>query len=330
MESSKQRQSMAVGCTGFRIFAAQYTTMSEIKTPTVVIGTRGSRLALWQANYVLDRLTALGVEARLEIIKTQGDKIQHLGFDKLEGKGFFTKEIEDSLLRGDVDLAVHSMKDLPTSQPDGLCITAVSSRANPTDSLIIRQEVIDQGATLRLPPNAVVGTSSARRKAQMLHLRPDVQLKDIRGNVPTRIKKLQEGQFDAILLASAGLERLQLEPEGVQVIRLHPREFVPAPAQGVLALQTCKDNLPIRRMLRHIHQSDVAILTNVERRLLQKMEGGCHIPLGAYCERDQMGNYHAYAAYAKSWDAPLVSINISSSTHFNLADDLYDRLQAQI
>ncbi|MEM9919313.1 MAG: hydroxymethylbilane synthase [Bacteroidota bacterium] len=301
--------------------------MSESTTKTIVIGTRGSRLALWQAEHTLAQLKAIGVEARLEIIKTQGDKIQHLGFDKLEGKGFFTKEIEDSLLRGDIDLAVHSMKDLPTSQPEGLCISAVSYRETPVDALLIRQDALREGVTLKLKPDAVVGTSSARRKAQMRDLCPGIELKDIRGNVPTRIKKLQEGQFDAIILAAAGLTRLGLTPENIEVIRLNPKEFVPAPAQGVLAFQTCADNLPIRRMLRHIHHPEVSVLTNVERKVLKMMEGGCHIPLGVYCERDNMGHYHAYGAYAESWNAPLTTARVSSSTHFKLAEQLYNRLR---
>ncbi len=157
------------------------------------IGTRGSKLALWQAHYTQAELARIGVESELVIIKTQGDLVQHLSFEKMEGKGFFTKEIEDALLRGDVDLAVHSMKDLPTSPPDGLVITAVSYRDNPSDWLIARPEALAKGEIFRLKKGAVVGTSAARRKAQMADYRPDVVLKDIRGNVPTRLEKLRAG-----------------------------------------------------------------------------------------------------------------------------------------
>ncbi|MEZ5023476.1 MAG: hydroxymethylbilane synthase [Chitinophagales bacterium] len=170
----------------------------------VIIGTRGSKLALWQAYFTKDKLEAAGYEVTINIIKTRGDQIQHLSFDKLEGKGFFTKEIEEALLNKEVDLAVHSCKDLPTESPEGLTLTAYSARAAAHDVLLIRKEGHDGKLELELKANAVVGTSSARRKAQIMSFRPDIELKDIRGNVPTRINKLREGQFDAILLAAAG------------------------------------------------------------------------------------------------------------------------------
>ena len=253
----------------------------------ITIGSRGSKLALWQSNFLMDQLTELGLQSDLSIIKTKGDRIQHLGFDKMEGKGFFTKEIEDALLRGDIDLAVHSLKDMPTSQPEGLALTAVSYREDPTDWLLIRKEKVTEGTVFTLPEGAIVGTSSARRKAQMLHFRPDVQLQDIRGNVPTRINKLREGQFDAILLAAAGITRLGLEPEltDLSIIKLNPKEFVPAPGQGVLAFQTLAGDISLRRQLKSIHHTEVAACTNVERKVLKLLGGGCHMPLGVYCER---------------------------------------------
>ena len=180
--------------------------MSEI-----VIGSRGSDLALWQAHHVKDRLTELGHNVTINIIKTQGDKIQHLSFDKLEGKGFFTKEIEAALLDGSIDLAVHSHKDLETNPPEDLIIGAVSNRANPADLLLIRKASADNSRKWNLKEGAIVGTSSARRKSQMLAYRSDVNLKDLRGNVPTRINKLREKQYDAILLAKAGVDRLELD-----------------------------------------------------------------------------------------------------------------------
>ena len=260
------------------------------------IGTRGSKLALWQAHFTQAELTKIGVESELVIIKTQGDLVQHLGFDKLEGKGFFTKEIEDALLRGEVDVAVHSLTDLPTAPPEGLVITAVSDREDPADWLLIRPEAVDATQVFRFREGATVGTSANRRKAQLLNYRPDAQLKDIRGNVPTRLEKLRSGDFDAIFLAAAGLVRLGLDLSDLYVVRLHPREFVPAPAQGVLAWQVNQSDLSTRRILKKLHHSDISTTTNVERRVLQLLDGGCQLPLGVHCERDASGYLHAFAA----------------------------------
>lgn len=295
---------------------------------TIRIGTRGSKLALWQAHFTQDQLKAIGVESELVIIKTRGDQIQHLGFDKMEGKGFFTKEIEDALLRGDIDVAVHSMKDLPTQSPEGLVITAVSYRENPADWLVIRKEEAVVDATLKLKENAVVGTSSARRKAQLLHFRPDIQLKDIRGNVPTRLNKLREGQFDGIVLAAAGLSRLEMDLSEFEVIKFSPKEFIPAPAQGVLAWQTNEKDVATRRIFKQLHQSNTSIATNVERRVLRLLDGGCQMPLGVYCEQDRAGNFHVWAALAEGWDQPLKTTRLSSSTHFQLAEQVFAQIKS--
>jgi hydroxymethylbilane synthase len=284
------------------------------------IGTRGSELALWQANYLQAELEKIGQSTSIHVIKTQGDRVQDLGFDKLEGKGFFTKEIEEALLAELVDLAVHSMKDLPTTAPDGLVTTAVSYRENPADWLLLRQDRREEGALLQLPAGAVVGTSSARRKAQLLDLRSDLQLRDIRGNVPTRVDKLRRGDFDAIMLAGAGIARLALYVSDLHLIKLNPKEFVPAPAQGVLAYQVRQADKPLRRILQQIHHPAVAACTNVERKVLRLLEGGCHMPLGVYCEKDPIGNYHVWAALADTWSSPLKRVRLSSSTHFELAD----------
>ena len=288
------------------------------------IGTRGSKLALWQAHYTQTELARIGVESELVIIKTQGDLVQHLSFEKMEGKGFFTKEIEDALLRGDVDLAVHSMKDLPTSPPEGLVITAVSYRDNPADWLIARPEALAQGEIFRLKKGAVVGTSAARRKAQMADYRPDVSLKDIRGNVPTRLEKLRQGDFDAIFLAAAGVSRLDLDLSGLEKIELHPREFVPAPAQGVLAWQTNRGDTATRLLLKKLHRPEVSAVTNVERRVLQLMDGGCQLPLGVHCERDASGHFHAFAACQVG--SEMRRVRLSSSTSFGMAESLVEML----
>lgn len=306
------------------IFARKEKTLDRI----IRIGTRGSKLALWQATFTQAQLSQVGIQSELVIIKTTGDQIQHLSFDKIEGKGFFTREIEEALLRGDVDMAVHSMKDLPTTQPEGLAITAVSYREDPADWLLVRPEMVEPGKLFQLKANPVIGTSSARRKAQMLDFRPDAQLKDIRGNVPTRIEKLRNGDFDAILLAAAGLTRLELDLSDLQIVKFNPREFVPAPAQGVLAFQTLKDDVEVRRLLQQIHHPEISAVTNVERKVLQLMEGGCHLPLGVYCERDAAGNYHVWAAMATHWDAPVKRVRLSSSTSFGLANQVIEKLKS--
>ena len=289
------------------------------------IGTRGSKLALWQAEFTRSELARIGVESELVIIKTQGDLIQHLSFDKLEGKGFFTKEIEDALLRGDIDLAVHSMKDLPTMPPEGLVITAVSYRDNPADWLIVRREAVDAQLIFKMKHGAVVGTSANRRKAQLIDFRPDVQLKDIRGNVPTRLEKLRSGDFDAIFLAAAGVTRLALDLSDFLLVELNPREFVPAPAQGVLAWQTNRDDTSTRLILKKLHHPEISACTNVERKVLQLMSGGCQLPLGVHCERDTSGYYHAFAACEV--DGTMRRARVSSSTNVGVAEQLIEMLR---
>jgi hydroxymethylbilane synthase len=289
------------------------------------IGTRGSKLALWQAHFTQAELQRIGVESELIIIKTKGDLVQHLSFDKMEGKGFFTKEIEDALLRGEVELAVHSMKDLPTTAPEGLATTAVSYRDNPADLLIIRPEAVEEGRIFRFREGAVVGTSANRRKAQLKDFRPDAVLKDVRGNVPTRVEKLRGGDFDAIFLAAAGISRLALDLSDLVVVELNPREFVPAPAQGVLAWQTNRDDHATRRLLKQLHHADVAACTNVERRVLQLMEGGCQLPLGVFCERDAQGNFHAHAAC--EIDGAVRRTRLSQSTNAGMAETIVRNLK---
>ncbi len=296
----------------------------------IIIGTRGSKLALWQAHFTKDNLEKMGIEVDIKIIKTRGDKIQHLSFDKIEGKGFFTKELEDALLNGQVDLAVHSMKDLPTESPEGLSIAGVSYRENPADWLVINKGQEDTSKVYQLKEKAVVGTSSARRKAILLDIRPDIDLKDIRGNVPTRLQKLKDGQFDAIVLAAAGLTRLDLDMSDFVVVKLNTKEFVPAPAQGVLAYQTCTADIETRKIIKHLHHSEVAAATNVERKVLNLLGGGCHMPLGVYCELDDKGYYHVWAAKAETWDGPVKRVRMSSGTSFELAEQVLAALNKAV
>ena len=254
------------------------------RTNSIIIGTRGSKLALWQANFVRKELETRGHHVHIEIIKTQGDHFQDLSFDKMEGKGFFTKEIEASLLNNDIDLAVHSHKDLETKQPDGLEVAAVSSRANPCELLLIRESVYQENALWGLKTDAIIGTSSARRKSQLLALRSDVQIKELRGNVPTRVEKLKTGAYDAILLAKAGILRLELDLSGLVCIDLTPDEFVPAPAQGVLALQIRSRDTELKHVLQEINDPSVQKLIHLERSVLGLMDGGCQMPLGVFCD----------------------------------------------
>lgn len=264
----------------------------------VIIGSRGSDLALWQANFVKDELSKIGVEVEIKIIKTQGDIIQHLSFDKMEGKGFFTKEIEAALLDKSIDIAVHSHKDLETTYPEGLTIAAVSSREDPSELLLIRKESVDTNQKWNLKENPVVGTSSGRRKSQLIKFRPDVRLKDLRGNVPTRINKLRDGMYDAILVARAGVNRLALDLSDLHEEVLNPEEFIPAPAQGVLGLQIREDDTELYTLLQKLNDQSIQKRIGIERKILNLLDGGCQLPLGAYCPNDDK----VLVAFAKKWE----------------------------
>ena len=253
----------------------------------VIIGSRGSDLALWQANHVKRQLENLGHEVEIKVIITQGDAIQNLSFDKLEGKGFFTKEIEVALLENSIDLAVHSHKDLETNPPVGLMIAAVSEREDPSELLLINKNKVDTNQKWNLAQEAIIGTSSARRKSQVLLYRNDLIINDLRGNVPTRIQKLRDGNYDAILLAKAGVDRLQLDLSDFHVEVLNPTEFVPAPAQGVLGLQIREDDQEMFTIMQQMNHTDVARKIGVERKILNLMEGGCQLPLGVYCPNEK-------------------------------------------
>jgi hydroxymethylbilane synthase len=253
---------------------------SDAQPETLRIGSRGSHLALWQANYVANRLNQLGVATTIEIIKTTGDNLQSASLVRAGGKGLFTKEIEDALLAGQIDLAVHSLKDLPTENPPGLTIAAIPEREDPRDALL--------GTPLgQLPRNARVGTSSNRRAAQLLVLRPDVEILPVRGNVDTRIRKLHEGQYDAILLAVAGLRRLGLDHEIAQIFSV--QEICPPPGQGALAIQTrCGD--PAAVLCASLNHAETSAAVQCERAVLAALGGGCLLPVAAYSqvENDQL------------------------------------------
>jgi len=268
---------------------------------TLTIGTRGSDLALWQANFVKDSLAAINIQAELKIIKTQGDRILNLSFDKLEGKGFFTKELEEELLAGTIDLAVHSHKDLPTENPPGLIIAAVSEREDPSELLLILKDCVDVHQKLSLKYGATVGTSSNRRKAQLLAHRPDLEIQDLRGNVPTRIQKLRNESYDAIMIAKAGVSRLGLDLSDLHVETLTPNELIPAPAQGVLAIQIRESDTELFNSLQALNHLHVAEELAVERTVLKLFGGGCHLPLGCYCRKED-GLFQVFTSKADEGD----------------------------
>lgn len=300
---------------------------------TIIIGTRGSELALWQANYTKALLEEKGHAVELKIIATEGDRSQewNTSFDKLEGKGFFTKELEEALLKKEIDLAVHSHKDVPTENPDGLIIAGVSKREDPSDTLLIRKEHVDKTQKWNLKKNAVVGTSSARRKSQVLAFRPDVELKDLRGNVPTRIKKLRDGEYEAIILATAGIERLELDLDDLHVEKLNPEEFIPAPAQGVLAWQIREEDEDLLSVIDEISDFDVLVKINIERRILNLFDGGCQLPLGAYCDADPDDEdrlrFKVWTSVAEAWNKQPKQLYFETSNTEGFAEEIAERIK---
>lgn len=260
--------------------------------PTVLrLGTRGSDLALWQARHVSGLVAdRLGVECTIEIVKTRGDRIQDVAFRKMEGKGFFTKELQDALVGGQVDLVVHSLKDLPTEEPEGLEIIAIPERADPADLLLARPNLLtrDHADPLGLPPGSILGTSSLRRASQALASSPEISVRALRGNVPTRIRKLRNGDYDAILLAAAGVRRLELEIDDLESVELGPEVMLPAPGQGALAIETRAGD-EITESLSKLNDPAVARCVGAERRLLKLLGGGCHLPFGCLAGEDETG-----------------------------------------
>ncbi|HWR41642.1 hydroxymethylbilane synthase [Sporomusa sp.] len=251
----------------------------------LVIGTRGSKLALWQANYVAACLRERypEVEIVLKNMVTTGDRILDVPLAKIGGKGLFTKELEVAMLSGEIDLAVHSLKDMPTELPDGLVLAAVTDRVDPGDALISP----DYKTLDNLPVNARVGTSSLRRKAQLLNARPDLAIVDLRGNLDTRLKKLTTEKLDAILLAVAGLKRLGWDDHITQVL---PQDIcLPAVGQGALALEARENDAETLAMLQFLNHEPTRQATLAERSFLSEVEGGCQIPIGVYGQLDQSG-----------------------------------------
>lgn len=241
------------------------------------IGTRGSKLALWQAEHIRSRLAReAGVEAELVIIKTAGDQFGSAAIPEVGGKGIFVKEIEDALLENRVDLAVHSMKDVPTETPRGLCFPAITERADPRDCLVSRSGNILSD----LSPSARIGTSSLRRQSQLLAFRRDLRVVNLRGNVDTRLRKLDAGEIDAIVLAKAGLDRLGFAPRITQI--LPPDVMLSAVGQGALTIEAQENEARTREILARFDHVDTRAAVTAERALLAELEGGCQVPLGAW------------------------------------------------
>ena len=252
----------------------------------IVIGTRSSKLALWQAGFVAECLKEEypGLEVEMKLMTTKGDKILDAPLAKIGGKGLFTKELEQEMLEGGIDLAVHSLKDMPTEVPEGLVIAAITKRADPGDAVVS----LKYGHFEDLPQGAKVGTSSLRRKAQLLHARPDLNIQDLRGNVNTRLRKLEEENFDAIVLAVAGLTRLGFKDRIAEVM---PREIMlPAVGQGALAIEARGDDAEILETISFLNDEDMVACAKGERAFLAKVEGGCQVPVGVYgsVEQDEL------------------------------------------
>jgi len=241
------------------------------------IGSRGSQLALWQANHIAALLRGQGHTVEIEIIKTTGDRLQEVTFAQVGSKGMFTKEIEEALAAGSVDLAVHSLKDLPTELPEPFALAATPPRVDPRDVFVS----VNFANLAALPLGARVGTSSQRRRAQLKALRPDIEAVEFRGNVDTRLRKLAEGLVDAILLAAAGLDRLE-KIEWVRE-RMEPKQFCPAAGQGALGIETRKDDAATIAAIAFLDDAATRFAVTVERAALATLGGGCQVPIGIHC-----------------------------------------------
>lgn len=276
----------------------------------IIVGSRGSKLAVVQTNWLLDRLRDAhpDIDFELKIIRTKGDKIQHKALDAIGDKGLFTKELEDSLFDGNIQMAVHSMKDMPSSLPKGLTLTVPTVREDPRDVLVTPHDV---SGLEDLPRNAVVATGSKRRAFQIASLRPDIQIVGIRGNVDTRLRKLKEQHLDGIILAAAGMKRIGVfESTEYHSIPLNPREFICAPAQGILAVEIREDNEEVKALMESISDSRARVQMAAERGFLEALDGDCHLPIGAYCDLNG-GEAEVFGIYGDEQGAKLEKGSLS-------------------
>ncbi len=263
--------------------------MLKTAPATLRIATRGSALALWQANWLRSRLEQHRVSSELKIIETQGDR-ESAAFRNMLGQGFFTKAVQNAVLEGSADIAVHSLKDLPTALTPGLTIAAIPEREDARELLLINPNAFDASLEkLPVRSGAVVGTSAVRRQAQLAVLRPDLVRSELRGNVPTRVEKLRSGEYEAIVLAWAGLKRLNLDLHDLKVVLLEPEVFVPAPGQGALALECRSNDARTLDLLSILDNSEARATVQTERGLMAKLEGGCQLALGASAKKLEPG-----------------------------------------
>ena len=289
------------------------------------IGTHNNMPALRYAALTQAELSLIGVDSELVNVPLHEENVQNEHLHTGARPESLKTELENLLLCGEVDLIVYPMEALSTTLPEGLVITAVSGREYPADLLVIRPEAYDPTQILRIKKGAVIGVSTERRKAQMQDIRPDIEWRNLPDSAAIHLQSLREGHFDADFLAASEVHRLDLDLRGLEIVELNPREFVPAPAQGVLAWLTNREDVPTRRILKKIHHPEVSACTNVERRVLQLLGGDCTLPLGVYCERDAAGNFHAIAA--GFFDRELRRAQVSQSTTIGLAEALFKRLQ---
>lgn len=263
--------------------------MSGAVRPTVRLATRSSALALWQARRVAAALEGLGAVTSLVEVSTRGDEDQR-PFSQLPGSGFFTKAVQQAVLGGEADVAVHSFKDLPSAATPGLTLACVPERADARDTLLIRPEACEFAeGELPVRAGAVVGTSAARRREQLLAWRPDLRTKELRGNVPTRVDKLRNGLYDAVVLAQAGIERLGLDLEGLAVVTLPPEVMRPAPAQGALAVEARSSDAELLDLLARLDDPAVRRPVMAERGLMALFDAGCQLALGAHATGGKPG-----------------------------------------
>ena len=296
-----------------------------MKNDTITIGTRSSKLALWQAEYVAARLREKYPDRTVELrrMTTKGDKILDAPLAKIGGKGLFTKELENAMLAGEIDIAVHSLKDMPTEVPAGLAIVAITAREDPGDAVVSPR----YRTLANLPKGAKVGTSSLRRRAQILHARPDLAIHDLRGNVNTRLAKLEEERFDAIILAVAGLKRLGF---GDRITEVLPKALIlPAVGQGALAIEARAGDAAVRECVAFLHDAETAACARAERAFLARVEGGCQVPVGVYATRGEAG-LHIEAVIASLDGARLYRSSIEGEAREaeRLGRELADKLLA--
>ncbi|TNE61002.1 MAG: hypothetical protein EP344_06655 [Bacteroidetes bacterium] len=275
------------------------------------IGSGSNELAVWLARFTQEELQQFGITGTLLQLETPAQEP--------------LKPVQEALLHGAIDLAVFEMTALPTRQPDGLVITAVGRRTDPADLLLIRPDAFDATRVFKLREQATVGISTTIRQAQLNFYRPDVLPCAAPEEISSQLKQLHQGKYDALILAAARLQWLQPDIEGLETLVLNPREFVPAPAQGVPAWVTHRDDLPTRRALKQIHQPDVSAVTNVERKVLQLLGHAYQDALGVFVERDKAGNFHACAAAVL--EGHLKQVRLSQSTSFGLAEKIVETLQ---